>query len=163
MFRFLETDIREQKNIKIEYKHLWINTVNDLHCEINFVNRVKDKNNFFIKWKTFIFLFKQKYIFHSWRSIFLRFLWILLPRHFFLPRQILKNIDMPQQKAWHLLTAKANFERCSWLSSISKWSPLKVFSPVILLLLTLRMRSLVWNLIKNAANFTVLVCCTAAN
>ena len=32
---------------------------------------------------------------------------------FFLPRQILKNIDMPWQKPWHLPTAKANFERCT--------------------------------------------------
>ena len=40
MFRFLETDIREQNN-----------TVNDLRYEIKFENCLKDKNNFFIKWK----------------------------------------------------------------------------------------------------------------
>ena len=50
MFRLLETDTREQKHMKIEYRHLWINTGNDLCYEINFENRVKDKNNFFIKW-----------------------------------------------------------------------------------------------------------------
>ena len=50
MFRLLETDTREQKNMKIEYRHLWINTGNDLCYEINFENRVKDKSNFFIKW-----------------------------------------------------------------------------------------------------------------
>ena len=49
MFRLLETDTREQKNMKIEYRHLWINTGNDLCYEINFENHVKDKNNFFIK------------------------------------------------------------------------------------------------------------------
>ena len=27
------------------------NTVNDLHYEIKFENRVEDKNNFFIKWE----------------------------------------------------------------------------------------------------------------
>ena len=35
---------------------------------------------------------------------------IQLPRHFFLPRQILKNVDMPRQKPRHLPTAEANFE-----------------------------------------------------
>ena len=35
-----------------------------------------------------------------------------------------------------------------WLRSIPKWSPLNVLPPVILLLLTLRTRSSVWNLKK---------------
>ena len=35
--------------MKIEYRHLWISTVNDLRYEIKFENCVKDKNNFFIK------------------------------------------------------------------------------------------------------------------
>ena len=56
MFRFLETDIREQKSVKREYRHLWINTVNDLHYQIMFENCVKDKNNFFIK-QNIYFLF----------------------------------------------------------------------------------------------------------
>ena len=38
-----------------------------------------------------------------------------------------------------------------WLPSIPKWSPLKVFSAIILLLLTLRTRSSVWNLKKTPA------------
>ena len=41
---------------------------------------------------------------------FLRFLRNLLASAFFLLRQILQNIDMPQQKPCHLLTAEANFE-----------------------------------------------------
>ena len=56
MFGFLEIDIREQKSIKIEYRHVWMNTVNDLRYEIKFENRVKDKNNFFIK-RNISFLF----------------------------------------------------------------------------------------------------------
>ena len=40
MFRLLKTDIREQKKE---------NTVNDLYYEVKFENRVKDKNNVFIK------------------------------------------------------------------------------------------------------------------
>ena len=62
MFCFLETDIREQNNIKIEYRHLWINTVNDLRYEIKSENHVKDKNNFFIK-QNISFLFKTKLYF----------------------------------------------------------------------------------------------------
>ena len=50
-----------------------------------------------------------------------------------------------------------------WLISIPKWSTLKMFSPVILLLLTLKLCSLVWNLKKNAGNFTELVSCAAGN
>ena len=38
----------------------------------------------------------------------------LIGSAFFLPREILKNIDMPQQKPWHLPTAEANF-KC-WLT-----------------------------------------------
>ena len=45
MFRFLETDTKEQKSMKREYRHL----ANDLRYEIKFENRVKDKDNFFIK------------------------------------------------------------------------------------------------------------------
>ena len=73
MFHFLETDIREQKSTKIGYRHLWINSVNDLRYDIKFENHVKDKNNFFFKQNVFFF-FKQKCIFYSWRHIFLRFL-----------------------------------------------------------------------------------------
>ena len=71
---FLETDIREQKSMKREYGHLWINTVNDLHYEIKLENRVKDKNNFFIS-GTFIFFFKQKYI------LFLKAYFLKIPKN----------------------------------------------------------------------------------
>ena len=45
MFRFLETDIREQKSITREYRYL-DNTVTDLRYEVKFENRGKEKNNF---------------------------------------------------------------------------------------------------------------------
>ena len=60
MFRFLETDIREQKRYEKRIQTSVDNTVNDLHYEIKFENCVKDKNNLFIKRK--LFFFKQKYI-----------------------------------------------------------------------------------------------------
>ena len=49
MFRFLETDIREQKKYEMRTRASADNTVNDLRSEIKFENRVKDKNNLFIK------------------------------------------------------------------------------------------------------------------
>ena len=49
MFRFLETDIREQKMYEMRTQTSADNTVNDLRSEIKFEIRVKDKNNFFIK------------------------------------------------------------------------------------------------------------------
>ena len=48
MFRFVETDIREQKKYENRIQISVDNTVNDLHYEFKFQNRVKDKNNFFI-------------------------------------------------------------------------------------------------------------------
>ena len=48
MFRFVETDIREQKKYENRIQISVDNTVNDLHYEFEFQNRVKDKNNFFI-------------------------------------------------------------------------------------------------------------------
>ena len=49
MFRFLETDIREQKKYEKRIQTSVDNTVNDLRYEIKFENCVRDKNNFFIK------------------------------------------------------------------------------------------------------------------
>ena len=49
MFCFLETDIREQKKYEKRVERSVDNTVNDLHYQIKFENRVKNKNNFFIK------------------------------------------------------------------------------------------------------------------
>ena len=49
MFRFLGTDIREQKKYEKRMQTSVDNTVNDLRYEIKFENRVKEKNNFFIK------------------------------------------------------------------------------------------------------------------
>ena len=56
MFRFLETDIREQKKYEKTIQTSLDNTVNNLRYENKFENRVKDKNNFFIK-QNIAFLF----------------------------------------------------------------------------------------------------------
>ena len=76
------------------------NTVNDLLYEIKFENCVKDKNNFFIK---------QKNAFRYWTEIYLlsETYFFKIPKNLitsacFLPRQILKSIDMPRQKP-HML------------------------------------------------------------
>ena len=45
MFRFLQTDIREQKKYEKGIKTSVDNTLNDLRYEIKFENCVKDKNN----------------------------------------------------------------------------------------------------------------------
>ena len=46
MFRFLETDIREQKKYEKRMQTSVDNIVNDLRYELKFENRMKDKNNF---------------------------------------------------------------------------------------------------------------------
>ena len=61
MFRFLETDIREQKKYEKRIQTSVDNTVNDLRYEIKFENCVKDKNNFFIK---------RNIAFLSWTKIY---------------------------------------------------------------------------------------------
>ena len=66
------------------------NTVHDLRYEMKFENCVKDKNNFFIKWNI-SFLFLEMYFFKIPKNL-------IALTFFFLLRQILKNIDIPQQK-----------------------------------------------------------------
>ena len=64
MFCFLETDTREQRKFEKRIQTSVDNTVNDLRYEIKFENRVKDKNNFFIKRNiAFVFLFQTKIYF----------------------------------------------------------------------------------------------------
>ena len=99
MFHFLETNIREQKKYEKTIQTFVDNTVNDLRYKYKFENRVKGKNNFFIKWNI-PFWTKIYFILRD----FLKFL------KFFLPRQISINIGIPRQKPWHLPTAEANFE-----------------------------------------------------
>ena len=48
MFRLLETDMREQKKYENRIQTSVDKYINDLHYEIKFENRVKDKNNFFM-------------------------------------------------------------------------------------------------------------------
>ena len=71
------------------------NTVNDLRYENKFENHVKEKNNLFIK-RNIAFLFSIKYI------LFLETYFLKIPKNLlasadFLPRQILKNVDMPRR------------------------------------------------------------------
>ena len=63
---------------------------------------LREKFSFFLK--KYIFLFLETYFFQIPKN--------LIASAFFLPRQILENVDMPQQKPPHLPTATANFERC---------------------------------------------------
>ena len=56
MFRFLETDVREQRKYEKSIQTFVDNTVNDLRYEIKCKNCVKDRNNFFIK-RNIAFLF----------------------------------------------------------------------------------------------------------
>ena len=57
MFCVLENDIRKQKKYEKRIQKSVDNTVNDMHYKIKFENRVKEKNNFFIKKKNIVFLF----------------------------------------------------------------------------------------------------------
>ena len=69
---FLETDIREQKQYQKRIQTSEDNTVHDLRYGMKFQNRVKDKNNFFIK-RNISFFFKTK-IYFILGDVFLRFL-----------------------------------------------------------------------------------------
>ena len=80
------------------------NTVNVEDC-------VKDKNNFVIK-PNISFLFKTKIYFILGEIFFKILIKHLIALAFFLPRQILKNIDIPLQKPRHLPITKANFKCC---------------------------------------------------
>ena len=92
MFRFLETDTSEQKKYEKRIQISVGNTVNDLRHEIKFTNRVKDKNDFFLLSKALLFL--ETYFFKIPKNLIaLAFIYL-----FILPRQILKNVDMPWQK-----------------------------------------------------------------
>ena len=57
MFRFLETDIREQKKYEKRIQTSVDNTVNDLRYEINFKIVLKTKIAFLLT-KTLLFIFK---------------------------------------------------------------------------------------------------------
>ena len=73
-----------------------------------------NKNTFFYEarhlffWaKINIFLFLEKYFFKIPKNS--------IASRFFLPSQILKNVDMPLQNPRHLLTAEWNFDCCNIL------------------------------------------------
>ena len=62
VFRFLETDIREQKNYEKRIQTSADNTANDLRYEIKFENCGKKTEITFLLSETLLFFFKQKYI-----------------------------------------------------------------------------------------------------
>ena len=59
MFRFLETDIRQQKGHEKRIQTYVDNKVDNLRFETKFENRMKDQTNFFIKWNIAFFLNKN--------------------------------------------------------------------------------------------------------
>ena len=118
MFHFLETDIREQKKYEMRTQTSVDNTVNDLHYETKFENCVKDKNNFFIKRNIALLCWTKIYFIFG--GIFFKIPKNLITSVFFLPRQILKNIDMPRQKPlmlhwWNLLIE--SLKMIMWLTA----------------------------------------------
>ena len=85
MFRFLQTDIREQKKYEKGIKTSVDNTLNDLRYEIKFENCVKDKNNFFIKWNI---------AFLSWTKIlFLETHFLKIPKDLIKPQHFFAKTD----------------------------------------------------------------------
>ena len=71
MFRFLESDIREQKKYEKRIPTSVDNTVIDLGYENKFENRVKDKNNFLLSETVlFFFFFKKNYIYFVFGDAF---------------------------------------------------------------------------------------------
>ena len=70
---------------------------------------IKQDISLFFKQKNIFFLFLEKYFFQISKNS--------VASAFFLPRQILKNIDMPRIDPWHLPTAKANFKCWTSFSS----------------------------------------------
>ena len=62
MFRFLETDIREQKKYEKRIQTSVDNTVNDLRYEIKFENRVTKTKITFLLREALLFFLEQKYI-----------------------------------------------------------------------------------------------------
>ena len=85
------------------------NKVNDLCYVVKFENHIKNKR--FIK-QNISFLENQ--FFFICGNIFLMSPKNSIASAFFLPRQILKNIDMPRQKPQQS-TAEANSECCMWV------------------------------------------------
>ena len=66
----------------------------------------------FLLSRTFLSFLKHKHILFLVTYFFKILIKHLIASVFFLQRQILKNIDMSWQRAWHLPIAEANFEHC---------------------------------------------------
>ena len=108
MFGFLETDVREQQKYEKRIQTIVDNTVNDLVVKWSLKIVWKTKITFLLRERILYFFDKKYFLFLE--TYFFKIPKNLIASAFFLVRQILENIDMPQQKSWYLLTAKANFE-----------------------------------------------------
>ena len=93
MFCFFGIDIREQEKYEKIIQTFVDKTVNDQRYKIKFENRVKD---FFIK-QNIDFRFLNKNTFYSSKHFF-KIPKNLIVLAFFLPKQILRNMDMLPQK-----------------------------------------------------------------
>ena len=98
MPRFLETEIREQQKYEKRIQTSVDNTADDPLHEIKFAYHVKNfKKLLFIKEDISLFLFLEKNFFKIPKNS--------VASAFFLPTQILKNIEMPRQNPRHLPNA----------------------------------------------------------
>ena len=86
------------------------NKVNDLCYAVKFENHIKNKKRFIKQNISFL----ENQFFFICGNIFLMSPKNSIASAFFLPRQILKNIDMPRQKPQQS-TAEANSECCMWV------------------------------------------------
>ena len=103
-------------------------------------NCVKDKNNFLMKRN--ISFFKQKYIFLFLETYIFKISKNLIALTFFLPREILKRIDMPQPKLWPYPIVLANFQRYG-LTDLLKWCRYrKVYASIFEILMIKKLRYL---------------------
>ena len=82
MSRVLETGIKEQQKYEKRKQTYVDNTLNDLHHKSLKIVK-KRKIPFLIKQDISFFFFNENTYSYSWKSTFLRFLRIQLPRHFF--------------------------------------------------------------------------------
>ena len=67
MFRFLETDIKDQQKYEKIIQTSLDNVVNDLSYEIKFQNCAKNKNKIFLRERFSFFFFKKKF-FCFWKK-----------------------------------------------------------------------------------------------
>ena len=100
--------------MKSEHRHLWIiqQMIRFMKSSLKIARKMK--KYFFIKQdislffkEEIYFLFLEKYFFKVPKNSFASV--------FFLPRETLKNIDMPRKNPRHFPVAEANYERCIFI------------------------------------------------